>query len=87
MEKIKFNASTKRRIDELMPEKLKGDNRVLGVIVRGTDYRPEANTIARRPKLTAHLEKMIKKCRFIMKLYGYEALFLATEDLEYFEKI
>lgn len=87
MPMIKFNIDTKNRIDELMPKMLKEDNRVLGVILRGTDYRPEAHAIENRPKRTADLEKMIKKCRFIMKLYGYETLFLATEDLEYFERM
>ena len=85
MRHIKFNVDTKIRIYELMPEILKRDNRVLGVILRGTDYRPEANKIVNRHPVTAPLKKMIDKCKFIMELYGYETLFLATEDLEYFE--
>lgn len=85
MKHIKFNTDTQNRINELIPEILKKENRVLGVILRGTDYRPEANEIVNRPQMTAQLEQMIDKCKFIMELYEYETLFLATEDLEYFE--
>lgn len=84
---IKFNKNTKIKIDELMPKILKKNNYVLGVILRGTDYRPEANKIANRFQFTADLNKMVKKCKFIMDLYGYQYLFLATEDLEYYERM
>lgn len=77
---MKFNQETRIKIDEWMPEILKTENRVLGVILRGTDFRPEVC------KDTASLDKMLKKCRFIMDLYGYSHIFLATEDLEYYEK-
>ena len=87
MKVIKFNRETEITIDRLMPEILKKDNRVLGVILRGTDYRPEANRAAHRFQHTASLEKVIAKCKFIMKLYDYQYVFLATEDLEYFERM
>lgn len=87
MKNIRFNRETKIKIADLMPEILKKDNRVLGVILRGTDYRPEAMKYERKNKKVADLKKMISKCRFIMELYGYQYIFLATEDLEYFEKM
>lgn len=87
MKNVKFNRDTKSRIEELMPEVLRKDNGVLGVILRGTDYRAEANRAVGRSVKVAGLDKMIAKCKFIMDLYGYQYIFLATEDLEYFEKI
>ncbi len=87
MKTIRFNKDTKKKIDELMPEILKRDNRVLGVKLRGTDYRKEANQQRECYVETANLEKMIAKCKFIMELYGYTDIFLATEDLGYFQRM
>lgn len=87
MKTVRFNKKTKEKINELMPEILKRDNYVLGVILRGTDYRKEANEYRQRGVKVASLEKMIAKCKFIIELYGYTHIFLATEDLEYFQKV
>ncbi len=84
---IRFNKETKKKIDELMPEILKRDNRVLGVILRGTDYREEANKCRNMGVETAGVEKMIAKCKFIMEIYGYTHIFIATEDSEYFQRV
>lgn len=89
MKTVRFNKETEEEIKKYMPEVLtrKEDNRVLGVILRGTDYREEANKSRGRVIAVAKLEKVVAKCKFIMKLYGYEYLFIATEDSEYFEKM
>lgn len=89
MRNVKFNLNTRIRIQELMPEELKNNgNCVLGVVLRGTDYRDEANRKKGRGGVkVAGLQKMIAKCKFIIDLYGYQYIFLATEDLEYYKKM
>ncbi len=87
MKTIKFNADTKKRFEELMPGVLKKKRDVLGVLLRGTDFREEACRARGRSTWIASLDKMIAKCRFIMDLYGYEYIFLATEDLGYYERM
>lgn len=85
MQIVKFNEETKTEIDKWMPEILKKNNKVLGVILRGTDYREEA--LGQWNKKVADLDKMIQKCKFLMELYRYSYIFLATEDLEYYKKM
>lgn len=88
MKNIRFNENTRMEIKRLIPEKIsEGGNGVLGVVLRGTDYREKANFYAKRNVRVAGLEKMIKKCKFIMNLYGYNYIFLATEDSEYYERM
>lgn len=89
MKTVRFNKETEEEINKYMPEALKRkeNNKVLGVILRGTDYREEANKSRGRTIAVAKLEKVVAKCKYIMNLYGYEYLFVATEDSEYFEKM
>lgn len=89
MKTVRFNRETEQEIERWMPEllKRKDDNRVLGVILRGTDYREEANKSRGRAIAVAKFEKVVAKCKFIMNYYGYDYLFVATEDAEYFEKM
>lgn len=87
MKTIKCNADTEKRLEGSMPGVLKKGIAVLGVLLRGTDFREEACRARGRSTWGASLQKMIAKCRFIMDLYGYEYIFLATEDLGYYEKM
>lgn len=85
MKTVRFNEIARTTIAKLLPEILRRENNVLGVIIRGTDYTPQANKVNNNIiRSFASIDKMIKKSKFIMRLYGYDYIFLATEDLEYF---
>ena len=58
--------------------------RVLGVIVRGTDYRKEAFAENEKNANNASVEQMLSWCKDMMAIGGYAYLFLATEDEDYF---
>lgn len=87
MSNIKFNKETRAEIDKLMPKILKKNNEILGVILRGTDFRKEAREWWGKGKRIANIDKVIQKCKFLMELYGYSHIFLATEDSKYFERM
>jgi len=57
------------------PEK----QRILGVKLRGTDYN-------RGQPGSCTLDTMVEWCRSLLMSGSYEALFLATEDADYFER-
>lgn len=82
---IRMNKATRQYVEKKMPEKLSG--RVLGVVMRGTDYRKEAaekiNKEWRRDIVDA--ETFLQACIHYKNKLEYEYIFLATEDAEYFE--
>ena len=74
---VRFNDSTKTYIKKEMKEIFGGDRKVLGVLVRGTDYtslRPTGHPV--QPEV----EKVIEDAKLLMEKEGYEYLYLATED-------
>ena len=56
-----------------------GGKKVLGVLMRGTDYLAVGFA---GPRKMASVEQMVPKIREWMNDYGYEKLFLATEDAD-----
>lgn len=58
------------------------DKRILGVLVRGTDYIATNMPIQPLP-----VEEVIPLIEETMREGGYETIFLATEDQEYYEKL
>lgn len=75
---VKFNAETKAYIkDELNDIFGQDKKRILGVLVRGTDY------VQLKPKghpVQPEVETVIKDAQKLMKEEGYDYLYLATED-------
>lgn len=61
-----------------------GGKRLLGVLIRGTDY-----VIVHKdgPRKMAGVEDMIPMIREWIDSYGYEGIFLATEDLDILSKM
>lgn len=76
---------TDGRVGDLAENVIVG--RVLGVNIRGTDYRPEAQ---RRRNFAiswnAGLDLVFSWCHSLIASGNYDYIYLATEDLDYFER-
>ncbi len=66
----------KNEMDEYF-DAVRGDRKMLGLLIRGSDYLTNNLGSVRR---MATVEQMTPKIREWMEKYGYEKLFLATED-------
>ncbi|SEH31232.1 glycosyltransferase family 2 protein [Selenomonas sp. KH1T6] len=62
------------------------DMRILGVIIRGTDYRKEAYKGNARNENNADIEYVLNWSKYLMDSGRYDYLFLATEDEDYFRR-
>lgn len=74
---IKIKPAIKEKIDNKINNLINGENRVLGVLARGTDYvklQPSNHPI--QPSV----EMLINKSKVVMHEYNCNKLFLATED-------
>ena len=74
---VRFNDSTKSYIKKELSDIFERDRRVLGVLVRGTDYtnlRPTGHPV--QPEVP----RVIEDARLLMESEGYEYIYLATED-------
>ena len=82
---IRMNGETSRYIEERMPKELPG--KVLGVVMRGTDFRKEAAEKINKEwrKNIVDAETFLRACIHYKNELEYEYIFLATEDAEYFE--
>ncbi|WP_051650054.1 glycosyltransferase [Selenomonas sp. AB3002] len=60
------------------------DMHILGVIIRGTDYRKEIGISNEKNASNASVEQMLGWCKDLMAIGRYDYLFLATEDEDYF---
>lgn len=82
---IRMNSETRRYIEEKMPERLSG--KVLGVVMRGTDFRKDAAEKINKEwrKNIVDAETFLQACIHFKNKLEYEYIFLATEDAEYFE--
>lgn len=82
---VRLNEKTKQYIKEKMPKMLSG--RVLGVVMRGTDYRKEAAEQRDKEwrKNIVDADTFLQACVYYKDRLGCEKIFLATEDAEYFE--
>ncbi len=94
MSKIKILKGIPHSIDEsILTEQFKsemdeyydalfGDEKVLGVMIRGTDYVTSKMTGDRKMATAAEMTPMIREW---MVKYGFEKIFLATEDADALE--
>lgn len=82
---VRLNEETKQYIKAKTPKELSG--KVLGVVMRGTDYRKEAAEIKDKEwrKNIIDADTFLQACIYYKEKLGYEYVFLATEDAEYFE--
>ncbi len=82
---IRLNKETKRYMEGRMPRELPG--KVLGVVMRGTDFRKEAAEKINKEwrKDIVDAETFLQACIHFKNELEYEYIFLATEDAEYFE--
>lgn len=82
---IRMNSETRRFVEEKMPKELPG--KVLGVVMRGTDFRKEAAEKINKEwrKDIVDAETFLQACIHYKNKLEYEYVFLATEDAEYFE--
>ncbi len=61
-----------------------GEKKTLGILIRGTDYIATGLSGTRK---MASVEQMVPKIRKWMSDYGYEKIFLATEDADILSKM
>lgn len=82
---VRINEETKQYIKGKMPKGL--SENVLGVVMRGTDYRKEAAEKKKKEwrKNIVDADTFLQACIHYKDKLGYEKVFLATEDAEYFE--
>lgn len=82
---IRINSETRRFIEGKIPKELSG--KVLGVVMRGTDFRKEAAEKINKEwrKDIVDAETFLLACIHYKNKLEYEYVFLATEDAEYFE--
>lgn len=73
----RFNEKTSKHIDEMYKELFSGHKRVLGVLLRGTDYSD--NKPYNHP-IPPTMEEAIQKIRKVLKEKEYDSIFLVTED-------
>ena len=82
--RIGFSESITRKINELYDECFydKKDKKVVGVMLRGTDYN--AKTAFEHP-VQPTIEEAIEKTKFVMKEYKCDYVYLTTEDKDIFD--
>ena len=74
---VVFNKKTQDYMSQEQQAIFTGDRKILGVCCRGTDYtqlKPKGHPV--QPKV----EDVIAKAKDMMDAYGYEYIYLATED-------
>lgn len=84
---IKLNAGMSDLVDENWKKIYRGEKKILGVKFRGTDYVPDKIVAGHHFQTTC--DEMIEKTENFLKRYGYEYIYVCTEEqknLEKFEK-
>lgn len=79
---IRLNKKTLLYIDKIYNDCFDKSDRILGVVVRGTDY------VLNKPKnhpVQPTAEQAIEKCREVMKEQNCNKIFLATEDKKIYD--
>ena len=74
---IRFSRETEMKLQEMRDSVMPQDVKILGVLCRGTDYllkKPKNHPVQPEPQV------VIKDAEAIMKKYGCDYVFLATED-------
>lgn len=81
---IRVNLDTQMHMDKKIPSEIKKEGyRVLGVVARGTDYKVMNKPW--RQEGMFKIDKFIESVNYYKKQINCDYVFLATEDLEYFE--
>lgn len=85
---IRLNEETKKHISEIIPKKILKENRVLGIVARGTDFRNEAAIKSNKTWRcnVVEINKFLEACNFYKKKFNCDYVFVATEDVEFFNK-
>lgn len=84
--KILLNSYTIKWINENLPEEiLNKKKRIMGLIVRGTDYKAENVRKLGRRHIKPDLDIIVAKAKYLMEIYECDYIFVATEDEEYFK--
>lgn len=77
--RLEFNNDTKQYFNTYIPQEIRENNyKTLGALIRGTDTSVAA-------KSNEEVDYIVSECKKIMDGNGFERLFLATEDANYFE--
>lgn len=86
---IRLNAETENCITEKMPKEFLNGKRILGVVMRGTDFRKEVAEKWKKEwrENIVDAEVFLKACNYYKDELKCEYIFLATEDAECFEMV
>jgi hypothetical protein len=85
----KLNAQMEETVRAAVPWDTESGERVLGIVVRGTDYKDEA-VKARGSQWEVKLPSLanvVRKIEEVMNTWGYDYCFVATEDEEVFHEL
>lgn len=85
---IRINEETKKYISEKIPKEILEGKRILGVIARGTDFRKEAAVKTHKSWRCDVVEigKFLAACSYYKKKFNCDYVFVATEDMDYFNR-
>lgn len=81
VERMRWRSDIVDYCKTMLPVQIQQKRRVLGVIARGTDYN-NGNVWSQR---NVDIDTLIRKTQYLMQKYHYEFIYLATEDLHYYE--
>ena len=82
LKKIIIKKKFKKNCNEFFQKKFLAKDRVLGVHFRGSTYKT-----ARGHGFPATLEEMVKQTQKLIKKYGYNKIFLITEEEKYYQSL
>ena len=84
---VRFNSETRQYVDAKMPKEIREGKRVLGVVMRGSDFRKEVAEKYHKEwrKNVVDPDLFLQACSYYMDKLKCEYIFLATEDAEYLQ--
>lgn len=84
---IRLNKETTELIKMKIPKEFYvSDYKILGVIMRGTDYRDKSVISRKSVPRNSDISSVILKVIEIMNIWGFKYIFLATEDNNYYKE-
>jgi hypothetical protein len=83
---VRINQSTLSYIFEKLPNQILDNNvRVLGIVMRGSDFRKSALEERKEKRNNASIEQVIKRADELCSIWQYDYIFVATEEVGYLE--
>ncbi|MBQ3544331.1 MAG: hypothetical protein IJA34_05010 [Lachnospiraceae bacterium] len=88
--RMKIKETVKNEIKQLIPKEMFENKKILGVIMRGSDMRKEqmesSGVVLKNWGAACEIDKMIKVVHDKCRIWGFDKIFLATEEVLYLKK-